>query len=780
MTRIKFFFLLLLGICGTIAAAQHTVHIHILEKGSKAPIPSAVINYGTATNKTQYAVANVKGEIVINFSTDSCYYKISSMGYLPLQGSISAKENHKTIYLEEDVMGLSEVVVTGSHVPMPIKASPVVTQVLSGKELVNSGFGSLQQALMQKTPGMNIQKVGFGNEMSMQGLDARHILFLVDGERLTGEMAGNLDYERFNLHAIEKVEIVKGASSTLYGSRAAGAVVNLITKKTNTPMTVTAGVRYGQRNEKNYENPEPKDFLYMYEKNSDRPNLQGWLSAGFKQGKFTTQTDIWYSSTDAFYLYQKEADRKTYPAAANPFLEKDTTVVSYLKRPPMGIEGTEHISASQKVYFEPSENFQLQLYGTYFFMNTYDLIQDLYFSQSRDFTAGLKFTYKFKDYFSATATLHSDFYERYKRHERKDTRKKVYDSKIFQPRFTIQSDYFEKHKLIAGLDYFQDDLTSDRFVNQKMSTRALKEWEVFVQDNYTINPKWMLEAGVRSNFSKQFGFMALPKIAAKYSPTEHISCRFNYAMGYRSPSIKELFFNWDHLGMFQIIGDEELQPEKNQYFSLGAEYTNDRFFLSGNAYGNFFFDKIEGIWKIYDFQYNFEYMNLSKQKLLGLDALMRWRIADAFLLNASYSYVNVSDDHGVKINSTSPHAATGSIEYNYRKSNYELRVAFGVSVTGAKKFDVQDRITIEQDYTKPDGSTAKRPISKEAYFRCDLPAYALCNLNVNQKFWNRLKVSVGIDNIFDYQPSTLGSGVTMFNIPATPGARAHLQLEYEF
>ena len=95
-------------------------------------------------------------------------------------------------------------------------------------------------------------------------------------------------------------------------------------------------------------------------------------------------------------------------------------------------------------------------------------------------------------------------------------------------------------------------------------------------------------------------------------------------MGYRSPSIKELFFNWDHLGMFMIKGNEDLKPEKNNYVSLGTEYSNDNFFISGNVYGNFFRKKIEGVWRIYDMQYNFEYTNLSKQNLIGLEAIMRW------------------------------------------------------------------------------------------------------------------------------------------------------------
>ena len=78
--------------------------------------------------------------------------------------------------------------------------------------------------------------------------------------------------------------------------------------------------------------------------------------------------------------------------------------------------------------------------------------------------------------------------------------------------------------------------------------RALKETEYFLQDEWTINPRWMISAGIRTNFSKAFGFMGMPKVAAKYSPDKHWSLRANYSMGYRSPSIKELFFNWDHLG----------------------------------------------------------------------------------------------------------------------------------------------------------------------------------------------------------------------------------------
>lgn len=772
MKRVTTILFLMLLIC-VHTAAQQKVKLEVLEKGTEQPIIAANVIYADneALRNPQYAITNTSGQAELKLpSKGICYYKVTYIGYVPVTGKIGGTQDEKVIYMKEDDLGINEVVVTGSRTARPIKMSPVTTQVLGGKALVDAGYSNLQQALQQETPGLNIQKVGFGNEISMQGLDARHVLFLMDGERMTGDMAGNLDYERFNLHAIDRVEIVKGASSTLYGSRAAGAVINLITKKTDKPLSIDAGIRYGQMNERNYKHPQPKDFLYMFEQNADRPNLQSWVSAGFKAGKFTSQTDVWYSESDAFYMYQAENDKKVYTKEANPFLPHDITVVSNAVRPPMGIEGKEHITVSQKLYYNPNPNLSVLVYGSSFFMNTYDLIQDMMFSQARDLTAGTKVTYHVKDWFSVTGSLHADFYDRFKRHERIDKRQKDYESSIYQPRLTVTSNYFNGHSLILGMEHTSDELTSDRFsgnANHDLKTRALKETEYFLQDEWTINPRWMISVGIRTNFSKAFGFMGMPKVAAKYSPDKHWSLRANYSMGYRSPSIKELFFNWDHLGMFMIRGNENMRPEKNNYFSLGAEYSNDRLFVSGTAYGNYFRDKIEGVWHIYDMQYNFEYTNLSQQRLLGLEVLARWSVLDCLTLNGTYSFVDVSKNKGIQVNTTSPHAATASMDYKYMKKNYRLNAVFSASYMGGKKFDVQDRVFVKEENK-----------SYDAYFRCDLPQYVLCNLSVSQTFWNKVKLTLGMDNLFNYVPKTLGSGITMLNVPATAGARGWVQVEF--
>ena len=665
---------------------------------------------------------------------------------------------------------LDDFVITLKRAPRPLKLSPVTTQVIDGRRMAGLGYASIETLLRQQTAGLNVQKAAFGNELNLQGFDARHVLMLLDGERLAGDMAGNVDFERFNIHSIDRIEIVKGASSTIYGSRASGAVVNFITKKTYEPIEVDAGFRWGQMNEVNFPDASPRDFLYMYERNADRPNLQAWVSAGAHLGDFTSQTDLWYGLSDAYNIYQDGDDVKLYTREANPFLQRDTLLISDLKRPVMGVEGAEHLTLSQKLYYEPSPDFKAMVYGNLFQMNQYDGFQNLNFTQSEDYTAGGRISWTYRDWFTLSAGMHADFYTRYKRHEIRDEQNKVYASAILQPRFSVKSNYFDGHSLILGVEYVADALTSDRFAgkgSREMLTRTLSELEYYLQDDWTLSDEWMLSLGVRSNYSPPFPLAWMPKVAAKYSPTEKWSFRALYAKGYRAPSIKELFFNWDHLGMFMIKGNEFMRPERNDYLSLGAEYASDKLFLSGTLSGNFYRDKIEGVWRIYDMQYNFEYVNLPFQRVLGFEFLGRWQPADDWTLNASYSFADVSLQDGLRLNTTSPHAATAGLQYDHAFSRkYRLTASFSASMMGSKTYDVQDRLT-------PPGEKA----SRDAYFRISLPAYIICDLSLSQLFWDRYKLTLGVDNLFDYIPGTIGSGLTAFNVPATPGARAWLQFE---
>lgn len=81
------------------------------------------------------------------------------------------------------------------------------------------------------------------------------------------------------------------------------------------------------------------------------------------------------------------------------------------------------------------------------------------------------------------------------------------------------------------------------------------------------------------------------------------------------------------------------------------------------------------------------------------------------------------------------------------KKNLRLNAVFSASYMGGKKFDVQDRVFVKEENK-----------SYDAYFRCDLPQYVLCNLSVSQTFWNKVKLTLGMDNLFNYVPKTLAQG----------------------
>lgn len=88
--------------------------------------------------------------------------------------------------------------------------------------------------------------------INMQGFGGNSVLFLVDGERLAGETLNNVDYDRLNLDNVERIEIVKGAASTLYGSSAIGGVINIITRESDDPWNLNLNSRFSERNDHRY------------------------------------------------------------------------------------------------------------------------------------------------------------------------------------------------------------------------------------------------------------------------------------------------------------------------------------------------------------------------------------------------------------------------------------------------------------------------------------------------------------------------------------------------
>ena len=113
-----------------------------------------------------------------------------------------------------------------------MKDTPVITHIITSEEIHNSPYNSIRDIIEFVMP--NVQKIHdpHGNDpIKIQGLDNKFVVFMIDGNKISGEFAGNIDFSMMNLINIDRIEFVNGAMSTLYGSSAIGGVVNIITKK---------------------------------------------------------------------------------------------------------------------------------------------------------------------------------------------------------------------------------------------------------------------------------------------------------------------------------------------------------------------------------------------------------------------------------------------------------------------------------------------------------------------------------------------------------------------
>lgn len=162
----------------------------------------------------------------------------------------------------------------------------------------------------------------------MQGFGGNAVLFLVDGERLAGETLDNIDYNRLNMSNVERIEIVKGAASSLYGSNAVGGVVNIISKMPAEPWTVNLNGRYGAYNEQRYGG-----------------------TIGFNVGKFNSVTNVQHTQVDEKDL----ADGKT---------NEETEDWAFKK-----VYGDKTWNFKERLVYTANDHLKLTARAGYFFVN---------------------------------------------------------------------------------------------------------------------------------------------------------------------------------------------------------------------------------------------------------------------------------------------------------------------------------------------------------------------------------------------------------------------------
>ena len=232
---IKIVFSFSLSLLASLSFAEGEVKV-IDQNGQ--PIVHALVQVG----KQKPIPVDAKGAISLADLVGQESILIFAHGYETRTLSPEDCEGLDQIVLRTKESALEEVVVSATRTDRSVEDLPMPVTVLGKEKIQQTGGIRLSEVLREQT-GLQISS-DHGAGLQMQGLDSDYILILLDGEPLIGRTAGTFDLDRMSVSNIERIEILRGPSSAIYGSEAMAGVINIITKTGVQPKTVNLGLRH--------------------------------------------------------------------------------------------------------------------------------------------------------------------------------------------------------------------------------------------------------------------------------------------------------------------------------------------------------------------------------------------------------------------------------------------------------------------------------------------------------------------------------------------------------
>ncbi len=668
----QFLFLFLLMFSGFVYSQGVIISGHVKLNDSTSVSGATIVIKGTTLGTT----TDNNGFYYINKIKPGTYtLRISLLGYETQEKPVKILngKNSADFLLRESDINLNEVVVTGTKSEKMLKNVPVLTQVISARQMLNLGITNVAGALQNMVPGLDVSQFGTRTSITMQGMDAKYVLFLVDGERIAGEVNGDIDYSMLNLENIDRIEVIKGASSSLYGSNAIGGVINIITKKITESFDGKFYSRYSKYNE-----------LYS----------GGGIS--LKKGIIGSRTSFNYSRTDGYDI--------------TPDSPHDWTQNPYSS-----------FSINQKFEVTPSSRLSLTPYFGYYQFERGNVsarpAHDLY----QDLNAGLKGQY----YLGRNSIDFSYYRDRYNTFDVLDLLNNKKDWVSYDIIQTLRSQgnfsISDRNNLIVGLEYNYENLYS---IRNEGGLKGEGEAVVYLQDDIRLGERWNIIAGVRASNHSEYGLNAAPKISVLYKQG-FFNFRTSAGTGFRSPSLKELYMNFDHFGEWYIIGNTQLKPESSRYISGSVEYSRTWNNSSVTVYHNSLTDMITDRWLPDSVQLTRQYQNVASAAVYGIDFLSKQKILDGLWLTVGYSYVQSHDNQtGLQLYGTTKHSGNIAADYSFRKKDYSFTAQVYCKLMGEKFYEITT-----------DGASRDRPNSS-------------WRITISQEYkW--LRISTGVDNVFN-------------------------------
>ena len=441
----------------------------------------------------------------------------------------------------KDSLGLysDTVFVTANKSERQVKNISVPISMITGKSIVQAGNTRLADVLREQN-GITMTS-GFGAGVQLQGLNPDYTIILIDGEPLIGRTAGVLDLNRIAVGNIKKIEIVKGPSSSLYGSEAMAGVINIITDKKNTD-ALSANIRYGSYNTKD-----------------------GNISISKRVNKLHAQTFYNYYSTDGFSVRPNSNNRFITPIARTTFTQN----IQYKFTDKTSIDGSVRYNTENiKSIIAVANN------GTTIYSNGNE--------NNNDLNGSIVVNHKFSDNIK---TKLNTYYTQFKSKQDLLTVSGNPYNDLFQQNFKRIEDQTEwkinaSLNSIIGFGWITENVNSSRYDNID-SAKTNNIQYAFNQWEWNNGKKWVANAGFRFDKNQNFASAFSPKFSLMYKVNTQLRFKLSAGRGFKAPDFRQLYLNFTNAaaGSYSVFGAVEAQKVINRLMDLGQ---------IGNLFSNFY------------------------------------------------------------------------------------------------------------------------------------------------------------------------------------------------
>lgn len=692
--------------------------------------------------------------------------KKSSYFFLLLGLLYGTASNAQTGIIKDTVEANGDsVVVTATRTERKLSNLTVPVTIINAKTIQQNGALRLTDILKEQT-GLNLTS-GFGAGVQLQGLNPDYTIILINGEPLVGRTAGVLDLNRIALGNIKKIEIVKGPSSSLYGSEAMAGVINIITDASyGAPITV--GLRYGTYNtldanletKWNTKNVLYQGFYNVYSTDgySIRPNSNSRVTTPIDRYSTTQQLKLNLGATTNLVFNTRFTQEKIQNEIA--VANNGVTIYSIGKE---DIKDA-NLSASLNHRFSTTLKTSIRAYTT-----TYDAVQNL-------------------------VTINGLPYRDVLNHQFK--------------RLENQTDWDIQKKLQAvfGIGAVWEGVKSSRYDSEQIRKQNEIQY-AFTQWEWKPTEKFTLIGGLRFDNNTQFASALSPKVSMLYKLNPHHQFKLSIGQGFKAPDFRQLFLDFTNAaaGSYSVFGVAQAQqviakldalgqignlfPSYYQLKALKPEYSNGVHFTwdwkinpRSNVSVQFFRNDIKNL--IESQQVGtyisgaqiYSYLNIGRAFTTGFELEGQHQLNKTLSLSGGYQYLVTGDkDQIAEIKS-------GTV-YTKNSQGYsrlmQLNEYVGLPNTSKHKLQVK------LNYNSPMGYylnvrtiyrskwAVNNNNGNEVFDYGDVFAsgYVAINSAAGKTFKNGLNIQAGIDNITNY--------VDAANLPNLPGRTLYMSVKYQ-